>query len=242
MFARETGILEDAMMHIREAREGAPLSVDEFEKLIGEYRMLLKMHKKVIKISDRASANMITGQKEQITNLADKVHYDILTGIYSRRYLEENLKRLIKGLSRSGGKLSVLMIDIDFFKKYNDTYGHNEGDLCLAAIAQAISGCLSRANDFVARYGGEEFTAVLPDTDEAGAGLIAGKILKKVKSLNIPNEKSEIASFVTVSIGVTSSNVVHTQKGSDYILRADKALYESKNGGRNRYTYIEFDA
>jgi len=240
IFSREQTILDDAQAHINEVRNGSFLSLDKFVNLTNEYKVLLKQHRKIIKISDRASTNLIIDQRGQITDLKDKVHYDGLTGIFNRRYLEENLKRVIKSVSRSGGHLSVLMLDIDYFKRYNDTYGHNEGDICLIAVAKTISECLLRADDFVARYGGEEFTVVLPDTDEAGARLISNKVLENIRALNIPHEKNEAASCVTISIGATTSKVEYTQTSEDYLKNADKALYQSKQNGRNQYTYIDF--
>ena len=153
--------------------------------------------------------------------------------------MEDSLKRIMKSLKRSGGELSVLMMDIDYFKKYNDTYGHSQGDFCLKNVAEALAGSLSRPNDFVARYGGEEFAIILPNTDESGARVMANKVLTNVRARNIPHEKNEAADCVTISIGVTTSKVVQGQEWSDYIKRADEALYMSKQNGRNRYTYID---
>jgi len=172
---------------------------------------------------------------------AEKIYYDALTGIYNRRYFDENLEQIIKSLSRPAGTLSLMMVDIDFFKKYNDTYGHSAGDNCLINTATALSGMMAREGDFVARYGGEEFVVVLPHTDENGARLFAEKLLESVRKLGIPHETSEVAHFVTISIGATTGSVRHTQKAVDYIKSADKALYLSKQNGRNRYTYISFD-
>jgi len=164
---------------------------------------------------------------------------DQVTGIYNRRYLDGSLKKIIKLHSRTGGSLSVLMIDIDYFKKYNDTYGHDAGDDCLRIVASILSECVIREEDFIARYGGEEFTAVLPNTDENGARLVAEKILEKMREINIPHKSSDISSYVTVSIGGTTGIINHLQHGSDYIKAADKALYESKRNGRNRYTFLK---
>ena len=241
MYEREQRTLDEALLHLKDVRAGAPVCADLFEKVVSEYKLLLRHQRKLIKITDKASTNKITGQKEQITELTNIVHYDVLTGIYNRRFLEESLKRVIKLISRSGGLLSVLMLDIDYFKKYNDTYGHSEGDICLKRVAEAIAGSLSRAEDFVARYGGEEFAVVLPHSDVVGAHKIAEKIIESIRALNIPHEKNEAASFVTVSIGITTGTVMHGQDYSDYLKRADEALYMSKNDGRNRYTYIDFD-
>jgi len=167
---------------------------------------------------------------------------DQLTNIYNRRYLDGCLKKIIKFHSRTGSSLSVLLIDIDYFKKYNDAYGHDKGDNCLRAIALAISKCMVRKEDFVARYGGEEFAVVLPNTDENGVRMVAEKILKKIHEYKIPHKASDIADHVTISIGCTTSIVKHSQSPEDYIKVADKALYESKKNGRNRYTYKDFKA
>ena len=167
----------------------------------------------------------------------EKVYIDPLTGIYNRRYFDENLDRAVKTLSRSGGMMSLMMIDIDHFKKYNDTYGHSEGDNCLKIIAETLSKTVTRADDFAARYGGEEFAVVLPNTDEKGARVIAEKLLENIRNCNIPHENSDVAKCVTISIGVTTSSVSHTQNPDHYIKRADEMLYESKQNGRDRYTF-----
>jgi diguanylate cyclase (GGDEF)-like protein len=165
---------------------------------------------------------------------------DPVTGIYNRRYLEENLKRVIISLSRSGGILSLLMIDVDLFKNYNDAYGHNKGDGCLKTIAEILTENLLRADDFVARYGGEEFVVVLPNTSERGACKVADKLRKSIQDYNLPHEKSNVASSVTISVGVTTGKVEYTYTGNDFIKQADKALYMSKQSGRNKYTYLDF--
>jgi len=165
---------------------------------------------------------------------------DQLTGIYNRRYLDSCLKKIIKLHSRTGNSLSVLMIDIDYFKKYNDAYGHDKGDDCLRSIALALSKCIARKDDFVARYGGEEFVIVLPNTDENGAQMVAEKLLNKLHEYNIPHKVSDIADHVTVSIGGTADVVKHSHNPQDYIKTADNALYKSKKNGRNRYTFENF--
>lgn len=173
-----------------------------------------------------------------IQDLFAKANVDALTGIYNRRFMENNLERVMEMLSRANAMLSVLMVDIDFFKKYNDTYGHEQGDVCLQAVSRAMTSGIMRVNDFAARYGGEEFVAVLPNTDENGAKIVAEKLLDKICGLNIPHEASTVAPFVTVSVGVTSGRVEYGQSWKDYIKRADEALYQSKNSGRNRFTFL----
>ena len=168
---------------------------------------------------------------------ATKAYYDPLTGIYNRRHFDENLSRLMKTLSRSGSMLSLMMIDVDYFKKYNDTYGHSAGDNCLKIIADTISKSITRADDFAARYGGEEFAVVLPNTDENGACVIADKLLENIRKCGIPHEKNDAADCVTISIGVTTGKVTGSHSEDDYIKSADEMLYKSKQNGRNRYSF-----
>lgn len=168
---------------------------------------------------------------------AEKIYFDPLTNIFNRRYFDENLARILKNLSRSESMLSMMMIDIDRFKQYNDTYGHDKGDECLKMIANCLSKTITRETDFVARYGGEEFAVVLPNTDRNGACIIAEKLLKNIINLNIIHKKNDASPVVTVSIGVTTSKVERSQTDHDYIKRSDEMLYMSKQGGRNRYTF-----
>ena len=184
-------------------------------------------------ISERVSA--------PIAKRLDLVHYDELTGIYNRRYYEENITRVIKSQSRGGGVLSLLMVDIDWFKAYNDAYGHRAGDKCLRIIAEALSEAVMRADDFVARYGGEEFVVVLPSTDEDGARTVANRLLENTRNCNVRHEKSETASWVTISVGITTGYPKHTQTGGDYVKRADEMLYKSKQNGRNQYSFSVMD-
>ncbi|MCL2812147.1 MAG: GGDEF domain-containing protein, partial [Clostridia bacterium] len=111
--------------------------------------------------------------------------------------MENNLQHAMEFLARANGLLSVLMLDIDYFKKYNDTYGHDQGDVCLKQVAKALASSITGPNDFVARYGGEEFLAVLPNTDEAGARAVAEKLLENVRGLNILHAKNDVAPYVT---------------------------------------------
>ena len=177
---------------------------------------------------------------QTVQDLFHKANVDGLTGIYNRRFMENNLEHIMGLLSRSNSLLSVLMLDIDFFKKYNDTYGHEEGDSCLKKVAKVLESCAVRANDFAARYGGEEFLIVLPNTDESGARVVAEKLLDGVRALNIPHSNSTAAEYVTVSVGVASGRVAYGQRWDDFVKRADDALYTSKEGGRNRYTYLDY--
>ena len=176
-----------------------------------------------------------------IKDLFHKANFDALTSIYNRRYMETSLVHIMELLSRSNDLLSVFMLDIDHFKKYNDNFGHDQGDECLRSVASALASCITRAGDFAARYGGEEFIAVLPSTDEAGARNIAEKLLESVRALEIPHPHNTAAPHVTVSIGFTTGKVSHTQNWEEYVKRADDALYKSKKHGRNQYNYLPFE-
>ena len=180
---------------------------------------------------------MIGRVSSPIEGMIGKAYHDSLTGVYNRRYFDDNIDRLIMNLSRSNGSLSLMVIDVDFFKNYNDTYGHNKGDVCLKKIAETLKSSVMRVSDFVVRYGGEEFIVALPNADESGARTTAVRLLENVRNLNIPHEMSDAGKTVTISIGVTAGAVMHTQVGSDYVKRADELLYESKHNGRDRYTF-----
>ena len=171
---------------------------------------------------------------------SERVYVDPLTGIHNRRFFDIDLNIIMKTLSRSGGTLSMMMVDIDFFNKYNDRYGRSAGDDCLKTVAGILLKSVTREDDFVVRYGGEEFAVVLPNTDEPGVRMVAEKMLENVQACNIPHDKSGAAGIVTVSIGVTTGKVMPGHRADDFILRADELLYKSKQGGRNRYTYGEF--
>lgn len=130
--------------------------------------------------------------------------------------------------------ISLIIMDIDYFKLYNDHYGHADGDECLKKVANIISKSMIRSTDLSARYGGEEFACVLPETDFEGAITTAKRILKSIQNMGIPHAQSKIADYVTVSIGVASLTPQENEKALDLIEMADKALYEAKGNGRNQ--------
>jgi diguanylate cyclase (GGDEF)-like protein/PAS domain S-box-containing protein len=168
---------------------------------------------------------------------AGKIYLDALTGIYNRRFLDEQLIRVIKTLSRSGGVLSLMIVDIDRFKEFNDTYGHIEGDTCLRIIARSLKNGVTRSDDFVARYGGEEFAVVLPNTDEYGARVIAERLINSVTEKLVPHQGSDVTDHVTISIGVTTGKVTYLHNEQDFIISADRMVYKAKHEGRNRYCF-----
>jgi len=161
-------------------------------------------------------------------------YVDGLTGIANRRYFDVALDRELRRAQRMKGPLSLLLIDIDSFKPYNDHFGHQQGDACLSTVAQALAAKLKRPADVAARYGGEEFAAILPDTTLEQARLHANAIREHVAALALPHAPSAHWPMVTLSIGVASFDPVRLHEVPALIEAADKALYAAKHAGRNR--------
>ena len=160
---------------------------------------------------------------------------DPLTKIANRRSLFECMVRELKRGRREKHPLSAILIDVDFFKKYNDHYGHLMGDECLIKVAYALKNILRRPIDFIARYGGEEFIYILPNTDESGAVKIAQAALDAVKELNIEHNKSDCSTIVSISLGVTTQKPTELEDEKSLTEEADRALYKAKDSGRNKY-------
>ena len=161
-------------------------------------------------------------------------HLDGLTEISNRRRFEEVFQKEWARSSRNGTPFSLAMIDVDFFKQYNDHYGHAMGDLALQRIAKALDNTLRRPADFIARYGGEEFVMLLPETDAAAAKLVADRSLQSIIALNIPHNYSQAAEVVSVSIGIVSIFMDDRISLHNFLERADHNLYQAKQLGRNR--------
>lgn len=162
---------------------------------------------------------------------------DGLLQIANRQFFNERLLEEVSRAQRQGKPLGLLMMDVDFFKRYNDTYGHQAGDACLQAVAQAARGALRRSTDFLARYGGEELVALLPDTDAAGARLIGQRVVDSVAGVALPHTASDAAAVVTLSVGVACEVPLgHNPDAAAKLLlaAADAALYAAKHAGRNR--------
>ena len=165
---------------------------------------------------------------------------DGLTGIYNRRYFNEIIIDKYNTGKREQRDFSLLMIDIDFFKNYNDQYGHVCGDTCLKQVAKTLQLVLNRATDTVARYGGEEFVVILENTNKSGAVLVANKMCKAVRDLRIEHVKSECSQYVTISIGGFTITDYTIERIDNIVTLTDKALYKAKCNGRNRVEFHEF--
>lgn len=164
---------------------------------------------------------------------------DELTHVYNRRYFLHRLNIEWAKHIRSKQYLSLLLLDIDFFKKYNDKLGHQAGDQCLKRVAETIDRHVNRGDDFVARYGGEEFVVVLPTTPKEGAIKVANDIQHGIEALAALHPDSSVSPYLTVSIGVTTL-IPNAAQDTDLLLyQADNALYQAKQLGRNRNVYFE---
>ena len=198
-------------------------------ELLARVRSGLKLKQEIDQRKDNEKKLLAMNETLQRLSFVDG-----LTGIPNRRYFDQLLDQEFRRASRDKRWLSMIMIDIDYFKNYNDTYGHQQGDTCLKRLAQVFRHALMRPADFVARYGGEEFSAVLPDTDIKGAMVLAENIQTKLIEAKIPHGNSKVSDIITVSLGVGSWIPSKTAKPSDLILDVDKALYRAKWDGRNR--------
>jgi len=159
---------------------------------------------------------------------------DTLTQIANRRRFDTVLRQEWRRAVRDESPLSLLFCDIDYFKRFNDSYGHQAGDECLVRVAQAMEETLNRPADLVARYGGEEFIALLVDTDPIGARMLADRMRARIQELQIEHRGSPVATFLTVSLGVATVIPNPTLRPEDLVDLADRALYASKAAGRNR--------
>jgi diguanylate cyclase (GGDEF)-like protein len=171
--------------------------------------------------------------KRMRDQLAELAVTDALTGLGNRRRLAAALTQEAARLSRSGESLSVIILDIDFFKRFNDRYGHAAGDSCIIQVAATLNRAVRRAADLAARYGGEEFACVLPATEHEEAMQIARSIRDRVRALGIPHDGSDTAPFVTVSVGVATCLCVPGLGSEAWINAADGQLYLAKASGRN---------
>ena len=159
---------------------------------------------------------------------------DTLTGIANRRRFDDVLRQEWKRSARDSSSLALLFCDIDHFKRFNDTYGHQAGDDCLVRVAQAMEDTLNRPADLAARYGGEEFVGLLVDTDPEGALLLAERVRARVEGLDIEHASSDVAGVLTVSLGAAAIVPQTGMRPEDLVSIADQALYAAKQDGRNR--------
>lgn len=171
--------------------------------------------------------------RDQTLVLRTETFLDGLTGVANRRHFDMAMEKELRRAKRVGSALSLLMIDIDSFKPYNDHYGHQQGDACLIEVAATLAAMLQRPGDLLARYGGEEFAAILPETDAAHALQLAEAIRARIDALNIHHAHAGAIQHITVCIGIATQNIPHPVDSGALIGAADRALYLAKHAGRN---------
>lgn len=175
-----------------------------------------------------------TDNKNAQSSLQEQALTDELTGLYNRRYFNEHLSIEWARGSRNGEPLSLIMLDVDYFKQYNDTYGHTAGDECLKSVANVLTDCSMRCSDMPIRYGGEEFCLLLPNTDIEGAFNIAQRIRSEIKTLAIPHSENKTFDYVTLSDGIACIIPDKNKNLKQLVILADEALYKAKDLGRNQ--------
>ena len=174
-------------------------------------------------------------QLEEKNQVLERLSWlDGLTGVANRRRFDQTIDSEWRRATRTGGTMGVIMVDVDFFKRFNDHLGHQQGDQCLIEVAGALAAPLRRPGDLLARYGGEEFIVLLPETSEEGACAMAEQLRRGVEVLGIAHPTSDVAPHVTISLGVATGRAVSDDDPASLVGRADAALYEAKSLGRNR--------
>ncbi len=203
------------------------------EKELAQTRALEAEHKLTLGLESQV-AERTRELLEANSKLERMSNVDDLTGLFNRRYFDYSLKKEWSLMKRTGNHLCLVMVDVDYFKEYNDSNGHQAGDRCLQSVGESLSSCAGRASDICARYGGEEFALILPATDESGGRMIAEAVRMHIANKEIPHSGER--GVVTASFGVAS--VVPGDDTSPEMLlkQADAALYQSKSDGRNRVT------
>ncbi len=205
---------------------------EEFGLNIGAIDYITKPYNQTIiklRVRNQIDAKLKSDMLEELSM------YDGLTNIPNRRFFDERFGQLYKECARDAISLCVMMLDIDFFKPYNDNYGHGKGDDALKKVANALFGSLRRPTDFVARYGGEEFVVLLKDISKEDTEFVAQSIIEAVRGLHVEHNYSSVEKIITLSIGVAFKDKTEDVLKDDLLKMADDALYEAKERGKNRY-------
>jgi diguanylate cyclase (GGDEF)-like protein/PAS domain S-box-containing protein len=211
---------------------------EEYHQHRNGRRIPMEINSRLIELDSRsyvvAIARDITDRKQLEEELRQLTTEDSLTRVFNRRFFDESLEQEWRRMMRIQHPISMLMIDVDRFKHYNDTYGHIAGDVCLRQIAAELTRQMRRAGDIVARYGGEEFAIILPETDAEAAKVLAETLRESIESLSLEHIGIPDESVVTLSIGIATLVPTASQNAIRLVSLADKALYRAKAGGRNQ--------
>lgn len=255
-FFRHNPATSDVPIIVLSSKEDSIIKRDAFEQGANDY--LVKPPDKIELVARvRAHTKSYTAQKErdeafsrlremqerlEKTNAELEKSNDILqklssldglTGVANRRSFEQSLEREWRRAKRELAPLSLIIMDIDFFKLYNDHYGHLGGDECLISVAKSLAESVQRPGDTVCRYGGEEFAAILPDTDMKGAEKLAERFRSRVVAMRIQHDRSTVSEYVSISIGTVTMLPQQPVDIPELIQLADQALYKAKRNGRN---------
>ncbi len=233
IFTQEEEVILQAEELLNSNRLNTSEAETHYRSLLEAYKSLLKQMMKTVKISDIMQLEL----KNMSYKLKVASQTDVLTGLYNRRFFNEVYLREWKNAVRVKSSLALLMIDIDYFKKYNDTYGHLQGDECLFAVAREIQSAVKRPRDVAARFGGEEFIVLLPETDSEGAAIVAQTLMDSIANLNLEHAGSPLTNRLTVSIGIADIIPEDASTMDCLLNRVDAALYTAKNAGRNCYWF-----
>jgi len=256
-FYRNNPATRDVPVIVLSSKDDPNIKSDAFDQGANDY--LVKLPEKVELLARiRSHAKSYIAQKErdeafrnlsQMREQLEKMNNELarsnrelqrlssmdgLTGLANRRQFDETLEQEWQRAIRTNMPLSLIFLDIDFFKRYNDHYGHQAGDDCLKEVAEAMQKTVHRPADLVSRYGGEEFVMILPDTTSEGALAVAEKVLAGITDLRIPHANSAVADHLTLSIGVATASPQESSRPAELIEAADKMLYRAKDQGRNR--------
>lgn len=189
----------------------------------------------VVKVRVNTHVNLA----EYSRKIEKQLNIDTLTDVYNRRGLEKYINEVIARSLEEQTVFNCIMFDVDYFKMFNDTYGHLQGDRALQQVAGILKDCVPGNKGYVARYGGEEFTVILPDMDGEEVMRIIQRIYEQIKKAHIPNENSNISDYLTISAGGTGGLLQSADQGLELVRTADEMLYRSKQEGRNRFTWCD---
>ncbi|MFW6335000.1 MAG: GGDEF domain-containing protein [Desulfosalsimonas sp.] len=237
IFSKEEKTIEEAEAVLNSPEFKQNPFFQPYHDLLDEYKKLFRQTRRLVKMSDRMQKdlNELNAELQKHKEILSQMSYvDGLTGIANRRKFNEVIEAEWKRAARSAAPLALIILDLDFFKPYNDNYGHSAGDECLVQVARGLSDAVNRPGDLAARYGGEEFAVLLPETDISGAINVACRIQDNIEALGLVHGFSPVSAVVTASIGAAAMVPDKKLSYNELVEAADQQLYAAKQEGRNR--------